>query len=122
MDFSWSEQQRELFNAVQRFAAAELNQNLIENDRAGVFNRDDWKKCGGMGIPGLAVPAEYGGLGQDPLTTVGALERRSYACCDNGLVLSLSAHIWPIRMVLVAPGAENQELRFLHDLSRDNFN
>jgi alkylation response protein AidB-like acyl-CoA dehydrogenase len=116
MDFSWSQVQKELFDGIERFASRELNHNLIENDRNGVFNRDGWKKCGELGIQGLAVPVEYGGLGEDPLTTVGALERLGYACRDNGLVFSLNAHMWTVCMPLVAFGTEEQKRRFLPGL------
>ena len=70
MDFAWSDQQRELLDAVGRFASQQLNYDVIANDRDGVFNHDAWKKCGDFGIQGLPVPTEYGGLGMDPLTTV----------------------------------------------------
>ena len=56
MDFAWSDQQRELLDAVGRFASQQLNYDVIENDRDGVFNHDAWKKCGGFGIQGLLVP------------------------------------------------------------------
>jgi len=50
MDFAWSDQQRELLDAVGRFASQQLNYNVIENDRDGVFNHEAWKKCGDFGI------------------------------------------------------------------------
>ena len=53
MDFTWSNQQRELLDAVGRFAAQQLDYNVIENDRDGVFNQDAWKKCGNFGINSL---------------------------------------------------------------------
>jgi alkylation response protein AidB-like acyl-CoA dehydrogenase len=113
MDFSWSQQQKELFETIGRFAGAELNDKLIENDREGVFNRAGWRKCGEMGIQGLAVPPDYGGLGQDPLSTVGALERLGHACRDNGLVFSMNAHMWTGCAPLVAFGTEEQKRKFL---------
>jgi alkylation response protein AidB-like acyl-CoA dehydrogenase len=116
MDFSWSQPQKEFFDAVGKFATAELNHNLVENDRNGVFNRDGWRKCGAMGIQGLAVPADYGGLGKDPLTTVGALERLGYACRDNGLVFSLNAHMWTACAPLVSFGTEQQKKKYLPGL------
>jgi hypothetical protein len=116
MDFSWSQAQKELFDAIGRFAAAELNDNLIEHDREGTFNLSGWKKCGAMGIQGLAVPADYGGLGQDPLTTVGALERLGYSCRDNGLVFSLNAHMWTASAPIVAFGTEAQKKKYLPGL------
>ena len=116
MEFAWSPQQIELFDAIERFAAGALNDNLIENDRCGIFNREGWKKCGEMGIQGLVVPVEYGGLGQDALTTVGALERLGYACRDNGLVFSLNAHMWTACMPLVEFGTPEQKERYLPGL------
>ncbi len=116
MDFSWSPQQRELFDAIGAFASKELNDNLVANDRAGTFNRAGWKKCGEIGIQGLAVPVAYGGVGQDPLTTVGALERLGYACRDNGLVFSLNAHMWTACMPLVEFGSAEQKCRYLPGL------
>ena len=44
MDFSWSDQQRELLDAVGRFAKEQLDYDVIENERNSVFNRDSWKK------------------------------------------------------------------------------
>jgi alkylation response protein AidB-like acyl-CoA dehydrogenase len=120
MDFSWSQQQTELFSVISTFASKELNRNLIDNDRNGVFNREGWKKCGEIGIQGLAVPSEYGGLGQDPLTTVGALECLGYACRDNGLVFSMNAHMWTVCMPLVSFGTEGQKVKYLPGLCNGN--
>ena len=116
MDFSWSPQQTELFDAIGAFATGELNDNLVDNDRRSVFNRAGFKKCGEMGILGLPVPAEFGGLAQDPLTTVGALERLGYACRDNGLVFSLNAHMWTAVMPLVEFGTPEQKRQYLPGL------
>src|SRR5437763_6164506 len=94
MDFAWSDQQRELLDAVGRFASQQLNYDVVENDRDSVFNHDAWKKCGDFGIQGLPVPTEYGGLGMDPLSTVGGLERLGYAWKDYGLLLFMYAHVF----------------------------
>lgn len=116
MDLSWNSEQQQLFAAVRAFAAGELNDNLIERDRDAVFNRDGWRKSGEMGIQGLAVPTEFGGMGLDPLTTVAALEHFGYACRDNGLVFSLNAHMWTICAPLMAFGTPAQKQRFLPGL------
>ena len=112
MDFAWSDQQRELLDAVGRFASQQLNYNVIDNDRDGVFNFDAWKKCGDFGIQGLPVPIQYGGLGMDPLTTVAALERLGYACRDNGLLFSINAHMWTAIIPLVYNGSEAQKKKY----------
>lgn len=116
MDFSWSTEQKELFKAVKAFGAAELNHDLIERDREARFNADGWKQCAGMGIQGLAVPTEYGGMGLDPVTTVGVLEHLGQACRDNGLLFSINAHMWTVCAPLVAFGTEEQKRRYLPGL------
>ena len=116
MDFAWSEQQRELLSAVDRFASEQLNYDVIANDRDAVFNHEAWKKCGAFGIQGLPVAEEYGGLAQDPLTTVAALERLGYGCKDNGLLFSINAHMWTAIIPLVYNGTEAQKKKFLPGL------
>ena len=41
MDFAWSDQQRELLDAVGRFASQQLNYDVIANDR-----HIRWETCG----------------------------------------------------------------------------
>src|SRR5215831_11673525 len=117
MDFAWSDQQRELLDAVGRFASQQLNYDVIENDREGIFNREAWRKCGDFGIQGLLVPGDYGGLGADPLTTVASLERLGYARKDNGLLFSINAHMWTAIIPLVYNGSEAQKKKYLPGLS-----
>src|SRR5436190_8544284 len=117
MDFAWSDQQRELLDAVGRFATQQLNYDVIKNDREGVFNHEAWKKCGDFGIQGLLVPTDYGGLGTDPLTTVAALERLGHACKDNGLLFSINPHIWMAIIPHVYNGSKAQNEKDLRALS-----
>ena len=116
MDFAWSAEQKALFDRVDRFARESLDENVIESDRHGVFNREGWRQCGQFGIQGLPVPQQYGGMGVDPLTTVGALERLGYSCRNNGLVFSINAHMWTAVMPLVAFGSEQQKQKYLPGL------
>lgn len=116
MDFSWNEDQARFRQAVEEFASESLNDDLLERDRQGRFNADGWKRCAEMGIQGLSVPEEYGGLACDALTTVGVLERLGYGCRDNGLCFSLGAHMWTVQMPLVTFGTESQRERYLPGL------
>jgi alkylation response protein AidB-like acyl-CoA dehydrogenase len=103
MDFSWSDQQRELLDAVSRFAKEQLDYDMIEADRNAVFNHDAWKKCGGFGITGCSsrrVRRPRAGA----ITTVAVLERLGHACKDNGLPFSINAHMWTAIIPLVYNG------------------
>jgi len=113
MDFAWSDEQTQLRETVADFARAELNAGLIEREKRGEFNRDGWRKCAEMGVHGLPVPKEYGGMGLDALTTMGVLESLGYGCKDNGLVFSINAHMWTLEMPLLGFGTEEQKQRWL---------
>jgi len=93
MDFTFTDEQKAIRDGIIRFAQAELTPGSLERDEAHVFSKDLWLRCGDMGLQGLPVPAEYGGAGMDPLTTVIALEALGYGCEDGGLVFSICAHL-----------------------------
>ena len=118
MDFSWSDEQKVLLDEVQRFASQRLTHDVISADREAHFDKDAWSKCGEFGLQGLPAPSEYGGLGLDALTTVGALERLGYACKDNGLMFSINAHLWTVVMPLVTAGTEEQKRKYLPRLCK----
>lgn len=117
MDFAWSEEQLAMKNSISRFARKELNDDLIERDRRSEFFTEGWKKCGQMGIQGLPVPPEYGGVGADILTVVCALEGLGYGCRDNGLVFSINAHMWSSVIPMLSFGTETQKRRYLPKLA-----
>ena len=116
MEFGWSEEQTQFRQAAGEFARKELNEGLRERDQRGEFNRNGWKNCAEFGIQGLPVPKEYGGMGADPLTTVGVLESLGYGCKDNGLVFSINAHMWTVELPLLDFGSEEQKQRYLPGL------
>ena len=113
MDLELSGEQRELHDAVLEFARAELNHDLEARDQAGCFPRDCWKKCADFGLLGLPIPSEYGGQGQDLLTTTVAMEALGRGCRDNGLVFSLNAQMWACQMPLLHYGSEEQKRAWL---------
>lgn len=116
MDFAWSDEQMQLREAVKSFARDELNEGLCERDKRGEFNREGWHKCAKFGIHGLPIPADYGGMGADPLTMVGVLENLGFACKDNGLLFSINAHMWTVEIPLLDFGSEPQKRKYLPDL------
>jgi alkylation response protein AidB-like acyl-CoA dehydrogenase len=113
MDFSWTEEQLTLKNAVIEFAKGELNEDLIESDRQGEFSRQKWEKCARFGIQGMPIPEEYGGTGADILTTMLVMEGLGYGCRDNGLVFALNAQLWSVQMPIMTFGTEAQKQTYL---------
>lgn len=116
MEFSLTEDQRLFRKEIVRFAQKELNEGARERDRAQAFPHDLWLKCGEMGLQGLPVDEEYGGVGADPLTTAVALEALGYGCHDGGLVFSICAHLLACVVPVWKYGSEQQKQRYLPDL------
>jgi len=116
MEFSWSEEQLTLKEAVIRFARRELNSGLKERDWRGEFDVEGWKKCAEFGIHGLAMPERYGGSGNDALSVMLAMESLGYGCPDNGLLFALGAQMWSVQMPLLVFGSEIQKDQFLPGL------
>ena len=116
MDFELSAEQQELRAAVRSFAREELNHDLETRDHEGTFPRDCWLKCAEFGLLGLPVPTEYGGQGQDLVTTTIAMEALGWGCRDNGLVFSLNAQMWAVQMPIVHYGTEAQKREWLPKL------
>ncbi|HTS97127.1 MAG TPA: acyl-CoA dehydrogenase family protein [Streptosporangiaceae bacterium] len=113
MDFSLSDEQRELTEAALAFARRELNQDLAKREDAGEFPRDAWRACAKFGIQGLPIPADLGGAGSDPLTAALVMEALGYGCQDNGLLFSLNAQMWSVQLPLVTFGTPAQQRAYL---------
>ncbi|MFF9478356.1 acyl-CoA dehydrogenase family protein [Streptomyces sp. NPDC014733] len=72
--------------------------------RQGFFTDEDWKRCAGLGVLGLSVPAEYGGSGLDALTTARVAEAFGRSCQDMGLVFAAMAHLLACAMPIAEHG------------------
>lgn len=113
MDFSYTAAQRELYDGVLRFAREQLNHGVLERDRERRFPEKEWRLCGEFGLLGLCVPAEYGGMGLDHLSTALALEALGRGCEDMGLVFALAAHQLAVSRPIVDGGTEELKQRVL---------
>jgi alkylation response protein AidB-like acyl-CoA dehydrogenase len=118
MDFSWTDEQLELKKAVIEFAQKKLSDDILNRDKEGVFSREIWTRCAQMGIQGLAVPEEYGGLGVAFLTAVLVMEGFGYGCRDNGLAFALNSQMWSVQPTILEFGTEKQKKRYLTGLCR----
>jgi isovaleryl-CoA dehydrogenase len=89
-DFSLGERVDELREAVREFALRRIAPRAEEIDRSNQFPRDLWPELGDMGLLGITVAEEFGGLGYGYLEHVVAMEEISRASAAVGL--SYGAH------------------------------
>jgi alkylation response protein AidB-like acyl-CoA dehydrogenase len=116
MDFSWSKEQLAFKDMVVKFAQKELNEDLIEQDRAGEISIDNWRKCAELGLLGLPIPEEYGGTAEDIMTTMLVMEGLGYGCKDNGLIFAMNAQMWSVQLPILLFGTEEQKKKYLPGL------
>jgi len=120
MDFSWTEEQLAFRRAAVELGR-QLNEGLIERDRAGELSRDGWRACARFGLQGLPMPEAYGGAGADILTTMLTMEGLGSGCRDNGLIFAINAQMWSVQMPILDFGTPDQKARFLPPLVRGDW-
>ncbi len=114
MEFAFSEAQQHWHDAAVRFATEELIEPEPEaREIRGEFWREGYARCSKFGLPGLPVPTEYGGQGQDLCTTIAAMEGLGYGCTDSGLIFALNAALWTVTLPIVIFGTDAQKRRYL---------
>jgi len=119
MDFSWSEEQLAFRQRVMEFAQKELNNDVINRDHEGMFDREGWDKCAAFGIQQMATPSPYSDTpALDILSGVLAMEGLGYGCRDNGLTLGLNAHVWTAQLPILHHGSEHQKQKYLPEMAQ----
>jgi isovaleryl-CoA dehydrogenase len=77
MDFHLSDEQRMMREMVYKWSVNELGPIQEKIDEEDWFPPDFFKKCAEIGILGITIDEEYGGLGGDVLTQTIAIEEMS---------------------------------------------
>jgi isovaleryl-CoA dehydrogenase len=90
MDFGLGETADAIRESTARFAAANIAPLAAEIDAGNVFPRELWPAMGELGLHGITVEEEWGGLGLGYLEHVIAMEEISRASASVGL--SYGAH------------------------------
>jgi len=110
-DFDLPARVEELRAAVREFALRRIAPQADEIDRNNRFPRELWPELGDMGLLGMTVPEEFGGLGFGYLEHVVAMEEISRVSGSIGL--SYGAHSNLCVNQLRRFGTEAQKRRFL---------
>ncbi|MBN1343457.1 MAG: acyl-CoA dehydrogenase family protein [Phycisphaerae bacterium] len=115
MDFSLTQEQIDIQDMVRKFARKEIAPLAAEVDRESRFPSETFAKMGELGLLGVMVPEEYGGVGQTVLTCCLMAEEISWACASTAL--SYLDHAVLCAHNLACNGSDEQKRKYLPDLA-----
>ena len=111
MDFELDDEQVELQNVIRDLVERDCPPSLV---RAVAENRDEadtethalWKTLLGMDLPGLTVPAEYGGSGASAVELVIVLEELGRGADPTPFLVTTSQYVPIVREAFGDRGGE----------------
>lgn len=114
LNFGLGEDIDALRDMVRRFAQDEIAPRAAEIDATDQFPMDIWPKLGALGLNGITVPEDEGGVGMGYLAHAVVIEELSRASAS--VALSYGAHSNLCVNQLARWGSPTQKVRFLPGL------
>ncbi len=118
MDLELTTEQKLLKNSVRDFAEKEIGPVIEELDRKEIFSADLTRKMGELGLFGITISPDYGGMGMDDLSYIIAVEELARIDASQAATIAAgnSLGIGPIYNF----GSEEQKTTYLPDLCTGN--
>ncbi|GJD64934.1 isovaleryl-CoA dehydrogenase [Methylobacterium frigidaeris] len=113
-NFGLGETAEAIRDSVRTFARDKIAPRAEEIDRTNTFPRDLWPEMGALGLHGITVEEEYGGLGLGYLAHCVAMEEVSRASASVGL--SYGAHSNLCVNQITRNGSDAQKRKYLPKL------
>ncbi len=115
MNFSLSDEQRQLQESVRAFARREMAPHVLEWDEQQTFPLDVLRQLGELGYLGCTFADEYGGAGLDTLSYCLVIEE--LARVDPSVALIVAAHTSLCGGHVALAGTDVQKRRYLPKLA-----
>src|SRR5277367_6278402 len=115
MDFSLSESERELADLCWDFAQREITRRAPQAWEEGRCPTDLLREMGQLGLLGMLIPQEWGGIGMSTVGFVAAMEQIGRA--DQSVAAAWQAHATIGSLPLYLFGNDEQRERWLRPLA-----
>jgi short-chain 2-methylacyl-CoA dehydrogenase len=115
MNLDLTDEQRQMRDLVREFARNEVEPGAAERDQQELFPLEIVKKMGELGLFGLPIPQDFGGLGADALTWALVMEELGRA--DSSVAVTLSVASGLAGGMVVRYGTAEQKERWLPPIS-----
>jgi len=110
IDFSMTEEQKELRKLAREFASKEIAPRAADHDETGEFPWEILRKAWAIGLMNTHVPEEYGGLGLGVVD--GCILGEEIAAACSGIGVAMEANALAEAPILVG-GSEEQKKKWL---------
>ncbi len=111
MDFEFTDEQRMIRDMARQFATEVLAPQAPLIDETEEYPFETLRQMGELGLMGIEVPEEWGGIGADTLSYALATAEISKACAAHGAIMSVQNSL--ICHGLVHYGTPEQKERYL---------
>jgi alkylation response protein AidB-like acyl-CoA dehydrogenase len=116
LDFTFTEEQKQLRKSVREFAEGEIAPHVMEWDEVSHFPSELLPKLGEMGLMGVIFPEEYGGAGLGYVEYATGIEE--LARVDGSVGLFVAAHNSLCTNHIYKFGSEEQKKKYLVPLAQ----
>jgi alkylation response protein AidB-like acyl-CoA dehydrogenase len=115
VDFSLTEPERDLVNLCREFAQKEIAPRAPAAWEAAVCPTDLLREMGALGLLGVLIPEQWGGIGMSTVGFVAAMEQLGLA--DQSVAAAWQAHVTIGSLPLYLFGTDAQRERWLRPLA-----
>jgi alkylation response protein AidB-like acyl-CoA dehydrogenase len=117
MDFTLNDEQKLMAKSVRQYMESEIKPLVMKLDHDREYVHPHIGQAKEMGLLGLMIPEEYGGLGCDAVTYCAVVEETSRVCPAMGILISVHNSVgnYPIYQF----GTEEQKRKYLPGLCTD---
>ncbi len=114
MEFELTSEQKMLKDTVSKFVDKEVIPRAPEIDEDGKFPVENFKAMAELGLFGISIPEEHGGIGADLLSVVLVMEELSRGCASTAN--TFGSHAILCTETLFRNGNDKQREKYLPDM------